>query len=44
VNSSVISAIRAGLTAEEFETLKNTDLPAWMAGALEKYDKAAVHV
>jgi len=43
VNASVISAIRTGLTAEEFETLKNTDLPAWMAGALEKYGEAAAH-
>jgi hypothetical protein len=43
VNASVISAIRAGLTAEEFKTLKNTDLPAWMAAALEKYGKAAIH-
>jgi len=41
MSASVISAIRAGLTAEEFEMLKNTDLPAWMAEALAKHGNAA---
>ncbi len=41
VDARVISAIRAGLTAEEFETLKNADLPAWMAEALAKHGNAA---
>ncbi len=36
VNASVVGAIRAGLSAEEFETLKRTDMPGWMAGALER--------
>lgn len=43
VNSNVLSTIRSGLTAEEFETLKNTDMPAWMAGAFDEYDKEAGH-
>jgi len=43
VNANVIDAIRGGLTAEEFETLKHTDMPAWMAGALERYGKEAIH-
>ena len=38
VNSNVVSTIRAGLTKNEFETLKNTDLPEWMANALERYE------
>ncbi len=43
VNSNVIGAIQAGLTAKEFEILKNTDMPGWMANALEKYDKETMH-
>jgi hypothetical protein len=43
VNASVVGAIRAGLSAEEFETLKSTDMPGWMVGALERYDKEAAH-
>lgn len=43
VNSNVLSSIRSGLTAEEFEILKNTDMPAWMAGAIEEYGKEAEH-
>ena len=42
INANVISAIREGLTAEEFETLKHTDMPGWMADALERYGKEAV--
>lgn len=42
VNASVVSAIREGLTTEEFETLKRTDMPGWMAGALEKCDREAL--
>ncbi|MFQ5644954.1 MAG: DUF6088 family protein [Thiogranum sp.] len=41
MSTRVISAIRAGLTTEEFETLKNADLPAWMAEALAKHGNAA---
>ena len=43
VNSNVLSTIRSGLTSEEFEILKNTDMPAWMAGAMEEYGKEAEH-
>jgi hypothetical protein len=43
VNANVVGAIREGLTAEEFETLKHTDMPGWMAGALERYSKEAAH-
>lgn len=43
VDANVVNAIREGLTVEEFEALKHTDMPAWMAGALERYDKEATH-
>ncbi len=43
VDANVVGAIREGLTAEEFETLKHTDMPDWMAVALERYDKEATH-
>lgn len=43
VNANVVSTIREGLTGEEFETLKHTDMPDWMAGALERYGKEAAH-
>lgn len=43
VNSNVLSTIRAGLTAEEFEILKNTDMPAWMTNAIEAFGKEAEH-
>ena len=44
VNASVVSAIRKGLTTEEFATLKHTDMPGWMADALEKYGKEDAYV
>ena len=43
VNSNVVSTIRSGLTAEEFNILKKTDMPAWMANALEEYGTEAVY-
>lgn len=43
VDTNVVNAIREGLTVEEFEALKHTDMPAWMARALEKYGKEAAH-
>jgi len=43
VNTDVVNTIRQGLTAEEFETLRHTEMPAWMAGALERHDKEAMH-
>lgn len=44
VDSNVIEAIRAGLTKEEFNTLKNADMPAWMGDALRRFDEDAMHV
>ena len=36
VNEDVVSKIKSGLSAEEFETLRSSDLPAWMATALNE--------
>jgi hypothetical protein len=41
VSAEVLEAIRKGLSAEEFETLKSTDMPAWMSDALHHYGKDA---
>jgi len=41
VNADVISAIREGLTEKEFITLKNTDMPTWMAEALARAGNVA---
>ena len=44
VDAKVVSTIRQGLTAQEFETLKRTDMPAWMADALTtRHDKEGTH-
>lgn len=43
IDANVVNAIREGLTVEEFEALKHTDMPAWMAGALEMYGEEATH-
>lgn len=43
VNAHVVSSIRKGLTTEEFETLKQTDMPAWMADAVESHSKEAAY-
>ncbi len=37
VNAEVVSKIRSGLSAEEFETLRSADIPAWMAAALYRF-------
>jgi hypothetical protein len=43
VNDNVISTIHENLTEKEFETLKHTDMPAWMSGAFEKYDNTTTY-
>ena len=43
VNTEVLRAIRNGLSAEEFEMLKNTDMPTWMSDALHRFDKDVIH-
>ena len=42
VNPSVIRTIRARLTEKDFKELKGAQLPAWMARAVEEYDKQAM--
>lgn len=44
INTEVLEAIRKGLSAEEFEILKSTDMPAWMSDALHHFDKDTVRV
>ncbi len=43
MNADVISKIKSGLSAEEFETLKSADIPAWMATALNTFCQGTVH-
>lgn len=42
VNTEVLGAIRKGLSAEEFEILKSTDMPAWMSDALHHFGEGVV--
>ncbi len=44
VDAQVIRAIRKRMPATEFEALKQADMPAWMADALEKYSEETAHV
>ena len=37
VNTEVVSKIKSGLSAEEFETLKSANVPAWMSAALNGF-------
>ena len=39
VNAQVISKIKSGLSAEDFETLKSADMPVWMSTALNRYSQ-----
>lgn len=43
IDSETIRRIREGLSAEEFETLRNSKMPAWMASAIETYMQGATH-
>lgn len=43
VNADVVSKIKSGLSAEEFETLRSANLPAWMAAALNGFIQDSVH-
>ena len=43
VNAEVISRIKSGLSAEEFETLRFADIPVWMAAALNRFAQGLVH-
>ncbi len=44
VNAKVINTIHASLTEGEFNTLRNTAMPAWMSDAFEKYNQDTSHV
>ena len=44
VDARVVRTIQKKLTAADFEALKQADMPAWMADALEKYAEETAHV
>lgn len=43
VNAEVVRRIREGLSTEEFETLRTSKMPAWMANAIEDYTQGEAH-
>ena len=42
VNTEVLQTIRNELSSEEFEMLRNIDMPAWMSDALHRFDKDVI--
>lgn len=43
VDAETVRRIRAGMSPEEFEVLRNSKMPAWMARAIESYAHGASH-
>lgn len=43
VDAEVVRRIREGLSPEEFETLRSSRMPAWMASAIENHTPGAAH-
>lgn len=43
INAEAVRRIREGLSTEEFETLRTSKMPAWMACAIENYTQEAAH-
>ena len=43
VNADAVSKINSGLSAEEFDTLRSAEIPAWMATALNRFAQDTVH-
>lgn len=43
VNAEAVSKIKSGLSAEEFETLRSADMPAWLEAALNEFAQDSVH-
>ena len=43
VNPSVVQKVRGGLSAQEFELLRNADVPAWMNEALNSVEPEAAN-
>ena len=39
VNAEVVGRIREGLSEEEFEKLRSSRMPAWMASAIDQYGR-----
>lgn len=43
INEEVVRRIRQGLSAEEFETLRTSRMPAWMASAIDDCTQGEAH-
>ncbi|MGR2738931.1 DUF6088 family protein [Billgrantia sp. Q4P2] len=43
IDAEVVRRIREGMSSEEFETLRNSRMPAWMSRAIENYTHGASH-
>ncbi|MCH8552915.1 MAG: DUF6088 family protein [Natronospirillum sp.] len=43
INTEVVRRIREGLSSEEFETLRTSRMPAWMASTIDNYTQGAAH-
>lgn len=43
IDAEAVRRIREGLSTEEFETLRTSKMPAWMACAIENYTQGAAH-
>ncbi|WP_409523199.1 DUF6088 family protein [Nitrincola sp. MINF-07-Sa-05] len=43
IDTEVVRRIREGLSTEEFETLRTSKMPAWMASAIENHIQGAAH-
>ncbi|MGV0006040.1 MAG: DUF6088 family protein [Candidatus Porifericomitaceae bacterium WSBS_2022_MAG_OTU9] len=44
VNAEVIDTISKALSAEDFESLKKADIPAWMSNALHRHSRLVANV
>lgn len=43
VDAEVVRRIREGLSPEEFETLRSSRMPTWMASAIENHTRGVAH-
>lgn len=43
VSAEVLKRIKAGMSEEEFETLRSSNMPAWMTEAFRQYEEGHAH-
>lgn len=43
VSAEVLKRIKAGMSEEEFETLRSSNMPAWMTEAFREYEEGHAH-